>query len=75
MDTKTEKAIAPLVEHWRQREAEFYQQIIEWAASASLSPDQANALINMVRDSRSSIDVHGELATFAAILMQPAITN
>jgi hypothetical protein len=74
MDTRTENAIAPLVTLWEQREAQFDQQVIEWAA-ANLSPDQSNSLIKMVRDSHSSIDVHGELATFAAILAQPATTN
>ncbi|MEH2570255.1 hypothetical protein [Bradyrhizobium sp. AZCC 2289] len=74
MDTKTENAIAPLVKLWQQREAQFEQRIIEWACG-NLSPDQSNALIQMVRDLQSSIDVHNELATFAAILTQPATTN
>jgi hypothetical protein len=75
MDTKTDQAIAPLVELWRRRETQFEQQIIEWAAGANLSPDQSNVLIQMVRDSQSATDVHNELATFAAILTQPATIN
>jgi hypothetical protein len=74
MDTKTETAIASLTELWQRRESQFEQQIIEWTG-ANLSPDQSNALIQIVRESQSSIDVHNELSTFAAILTQPAITN
>jgi hypothetical protein len=74
MSTKTENAIAPLVELWNRREAQFEQQIIEWAGT-NLSPDQSNALIQMVRDSHSATDVHNELSTFAAILTQPATIN
>jgi hypothetical protein len=74
MDAKTENAIAPLVKLWEQRETQFEQRIIEWAG-ANLSPGQSNALIQIVRDSHSAVDVHNELATFAAILTQPAITN
>jgi hypothetical protein len=74
MDAKTENAIAPLVELWRQRESQFEKQIIEWAGS-NLSGDHANILIQMVRDFQSGIDVQSELATFAAILTQPATTN
>jgi hypothetical protein len=74
MPTKTEQAIAPLVELWQRRESLFEQRIIDWA-NGNLSPDQSNALIQLVRDSQSAADVHNELATFAAILTQPAITN
>jgi hypothetical protein len=74
MDKKTEQAIAPLVELWQRREAQFEQRIIEWAGS-NISGDQANVLIQMVRDSHTAVDVHNELATFAAILTQPATSN
>jgi len=74
MDTRTETAIAPLVKLWQQRASQFEQRIIDWAG-ANLSGDQTNALVQIVRESQSSIDVHSELATFAAILTQPATTN
>jgi hypothetical protein len=74
MDAKTEKTIAPLVGLWNSRASGFETQIIEWAGS-NLSGDHANVLIQMVRDFQSGIDVRNELATFAAILTQPATTN
>jgi hypothetical protein len=74
MDTKTEKAIAPLIELWQQRDDNLDQRIIEWAGS-NLSPDSANALIGIVRNYLSAIDVKAELTTFAAILTQPVTIN
>jgi hypothetical protein len=74
MDAKTENAIAPLVAQLQARDDALDQSIIEWAGR-NLSPQQANTLIQMVRESQSSIDVHNELATFAAILTQPVTTN
>jgi hypothetical protein len=72
MDTKTSTAIAPMVALWQARDDALYQQIVEFAGRG-LAPDQANALIGIIRDSQSAIDVKTELAALAASLMQPTI--
>jgi hypothetical protein len=74
MDTRTENAIAPLIALWQQRDDSLYQRIIEWAG-ANLSPDQANELIAIIRNSLSAIAVKSELTLLAANLTQPATTN
>lgn len=74
MDTKTEKAIQPLIQLWKDRDDQLDQRIIEWAGS-NLSSESANALIAIVRNYLSAIDVKSELTTFAAILTQPATIN
>ena len=74
MDTKTAKAIAPLIELWQQRDDSLDQRIIEWARS-NLSPIQSNELIAIVRDSQSAIDVKTALTALAVSLMQPVTIN
>lgn len=67
MPTKTEAAMAPLIAQLQARDDALYQQIIEFAGSG-LAPDQANALIGIVRDSQSSIDLKSELMVLATNL-------
>jgi hypothetical protein len=74
MSTKTENAIASLTELFQRRETQFEHRLVEWAGS-NLSPDKANELIAIARNSQSALDVRNELATFAAILTQPETTN
>jgi hypothetical protein len=73
MGAKTENAIAPLVAQLQMRDDRLYQSIIEFAGSG-LPPNQANALIGIVRDSQAQIDVKAELMVLAANLTQPATT-
>jgi len=70
MGTKTENAIAPLISRLQRRDDQLDRGIIEWARS-NLSPDQANELIGIVRNSLSAIDVKTELTALAASLTQP----
>jgi hypothetical protein len=74
MLTKFDQTLAPLLELWQRREALFEQRIIDWSAT-NLSPEQANGLIQMVRDSHSAEDVRNDVAVFITDLMQPATTN
>ena len=70
MPTKAEAAIAPLIAQLQARAAAPYQRVIEFA-NRGLAPDQANALLGIIRDSQSALDVKTELTVLAASLMQP----
>jgi hypothetical protein len=74
MSTKTEAALAPLIAQLQARDDALYQQVIEFAGSG-LAPDQANALIGIVRNSQASIDLKAELMVLAASLLQPVTIN
>jgi hypothetical protein len=74
MSTKTDTAIAPLIAQLHARDDALYQQIIEFAGSG-LPAESANALIGIVRDSLSSIDLKAELTVLATSLLQPATIN
>jgi hypothetical protein len=71
MDTRTENAIAPLVDLWQARNDQLEQKIVDWSGR-NLAPEKENELIAIVRNSQSATDVKAELTTFAEILTQPA---